>query len=98
MRRPNEVNGVDIPTVEDAFGADIASIHEVLRGQPLVCRQIGLDGVKRGVILLRRRRGRDLRDEVRKIVFAALGQMDFVPDPLLRALAPVAHVPIIRGT
>jgi hypothetical protein len=97
MDWPHQVHGVLVTTGEDPFGADIARIHQLLGREQVVRRQIGLNGVERLVILLRRRSRGDLRNQVGQVILTPFGQVDLVPDPLSGALAPVAHIAVVGG-
>ncbi len=47
------------------------------------------------VILLGRRRGFDLRNEMGQVVVATLRQMDFIADPVELAFVPIAHSGVV---
>lgn len=95
MHWPHEINRILVTTLQNPFGADLASVNQLFLRQQLLGRQLRLDGLERMVILWRRGWGFDQRDEMWQIVVAALGHMHFVTDPVEIALAPVAHLGIV---
>ncbi len=97
MHGPNKINGMGVTALEDALGADIAGIHQMLGWQQARRGQMRLDGVEGLVILLNRRGGVCIGDEMRAVVVAALGQMHVVSHPLQAAFTAVAQVRVIQG-
>ena len=94
VHRPNEVNPMRLATVQDAFGADVASIDQLLSGEQIGLREMALDRDKGMVVLLNRWGSVDVGDEMRAVVVTAFGHMDFVADPLQ---APLARCSARRG-
>ena len=82
MDRPQQVNRVRVAAVQDAFGADVAGIDQMLLRQKVLLHQLCMDRLQRVVVLLRRGCGLDLRDEVRQVVVATFGHVHLVADPL----------------
>jgi len=80
--------------VQDAFGADVASIDHLLSWEQIGRGKVVLNGVKGMVILLNRGRGVDVGDEMGAVVVTAFGHMDFVAHPLQ---IPLAHCRGHRG-
>jgi hypothetical protein len=94
----NQITGVAIPAVQDALGADIACVYQVLGRQHLFCGQVCLNGLQRMLVVQSGRRRFDLGDEMWQGVIAAFAQMDLVPNPLEVALSAIAHFQVIGGT
>ena len=81
--------------MEDAFGAAVAGIDELLSREQINPREMALDRDKGMVILFNRGRSVDVGDEMGAVVVTAFGHMDFVAHPLQTPLAPVAHIAVI---
>jgi hypothetical protein len=94
---PNQIHGVLVTTGEDPFGADSARIHQLVGREQVVGRQLGLNGVERLVVLVRGWGRGDLRNQVGQVILTPFGQVDLVPDPLARPLAPLADIAVVRS-
>jgi hypothetical protein len=87
-----------LATVEEAFGAAVASLDQLLSREQIGRGKVVLNGVERVVVLLNRGRSVDVGDEMRPLVVAAFGHLDFVAHPLQTPLAAVAHIAVVGRT
>jgi hypothetical protein len=79
MHRSNELNGMCVAAVQEALGAAVARIDQVLLGQEVCIRQCCPHRGERRVILLGRGRRLHRRDELRQIAVTALREPSGCP-------------------
>ena len=93
---PNDINPHVLTGHQDITG-QIPHIHEVLAGETVLHRQVGMHGVNHFDILHRGRSGFNVSNQAREIIIARFSQMDLIADPGSVAFVTVAGLCIVGG-
>lgn len=80
---------------DEELRRQVATIQEVRRWEQLAIHQRLLDGWPHPTIRCTRRRGRDLRDEIRAPGIAGFAEMDFIANPRRLPFTPIAGVEVV---
>jgi len=96
LGRPEQVDAVRAAAHDQEVGVDAAGVDQVPTREQVADRERRVDA-RHGVEVEHRRGGRlDVRDQVRRVRLARLGQVDLVADPGRGALARVVRLRIER--
>src|SRR5271165_2240174 len=95
--RPEQGDPVVVAGGEDVPGADVAGVDRVLAGSQAPGGQALVDDLGHLGIARGRVAGLHVRDQVRQVRLAGLGQVDLVPGPSGPALDAVAGVGVVGG-
>ena len=93
--RPLERDPVVPPAADQQGRINVGRVHVMLRREEAFGGQARMDLGRARHVLLHRRAGLHVRDQVRGIVIAGLGDVDLVAGPLHLTLCAVMHLGII---